>query len=643
MKKSFALLFICLCFAANSQAQYQIFGNKGNRLQTYPKVTETNPVILAMMEQVDTINIFNTVSWMQQYIRNAASSEALLTQNYLLDRFEELDLDTYVHHHTHEIGSGDTLDAGNIVAIQRGTEFPDEYIIISSHYDHPDGPGADDNASGTAGVLECARILSQHSFKRSILYVPFNGEEFWMVGSYPFTQKCANENMDILGVFNFDMIGWWPEEMDTITMYSGYSEISKTLFEYYSTVANLYRPDMPTYRFSAGDSYGGDHMSFNIYDYPALYIGDIEYHEMHPCYHQPCDTIGNGLNCFALAEGFVQATLASVAELANGYLPPQNFSAVPNQEGIMLTWDFAPEAISYKVFKDGEFLNETTDSLVYDNAVQPNEEHEYFVIGIKENGVESGESNHDKLALTNSLALPYFNDFENGIHDFYLNSDSWHLTGNAFSGDKCLNVINRGDNCLFTAELNWFSIPDSISDISLTYYLKGKINSIWHNAHFFVEVSTNRKTWHKLEFVKTSDFNTWTKHTVSLNQFIGNPFVQVRFRLESSGSDYYQYQKNIYIDDVAIDFLPWNVTEEKIQNQFFDFQVVPNPNNGTAIIITNLEGTYSLSVYSLLGIKIMEKQDFCDGMIDLSSLSKGIYFIQIKNKNGAIAKRMIIQ
>ncbi|MBO6058026.1 MAG: M28 family peptidase, partial [Bacteroidales bacterium] len=265
------LLFIAIALCANVLSA-QFIDHKGNRNQTYPEVFVQNPDIVAMIDQVDTVNLYNDIYWMQQFIRDCASPAAVTVQNFLIDRFEELGLETYIHHHTGYIGYGDTLDAGNVIAIQRGIEFPDEYIIVASHYDHPDGPGADDNASGTSGVLECARILSQHQFKRTILYIPFNGEERWMVGSYPFVEKCAREDMNILGVFDMDMIGFWPgPEYGPVTMYSGYSYISQRLFEYYQNVANIYIPEMPTYRFTKKDSYGGDHMCFNIHEYPALY------------------------------------------------------------------------------------------------------------------------------------------------------------------------------------------------------------------------------------------------------------------------------------------------------------------------------------------------------------------------------------
>ena len=425
--KKHIILFIVFTFSLNI-TMAQLIDNKGNRNQTYPLVREANPTIVEMINQVDTMNLYNTIDWMQQYVRDATKPEALITQNYLLDRFEEIGLETYIHNHTATIGGTDTLDAGNVIAVQLGTEFPDEYIIISSHYDHPDGPGADDNASGTAGVLECARILSQYSFKRTILYIPFNGEERWMVGSYPFVQKCARENMNILGVFNMDMIGFWPgPEYGDVTMYSGYSYISKRLFEYYQHVANLYIPEMPTYRFTiVMDSYGGDHMSFNIHEYPALYIGDIQYKHQNVHYHQYSDTIGAGVNCFELSESFVKAVIASTAELANGWLAPQDFSAIVKDNEVFLSWNEAPETESYKLFKDDELLVETTDTSFVDENFVDGEWHRYYVKGIHTNGEESAVSNTDSIFSRQALQLPVFYDFEDGTaQGLILNNDNW--------------------------------------------------------------------------------------------------------------------------------------------------------------------------------------------------------------------------
>jgi hypothetical protein len=284
--------------------------NKGNRTQTYPTVTTVNSSVQALLNQVNIINLESNIRYMQNLgIRNAQSPTAIQTQDWLIDKLESFGLDVSVHRFTSPDypANGDTLQAGNVVAIKKGTEFPDQYIIISSHYDtgdspghpvYPGGPGADDNASGTAGVLECARILNQIETKRTIIFITFNAEEHIFNGSVPFTIKCAHENMNILGVFNLDMLGYFPVGYGNIKMFSRGHILTQQLFDYYAQVANIYVPNVPTLPFSDVNAGRGDASSFNWGDYPALYIGDVEYIDIHPCYHKPCDTIGEfgGLN-----------------------------------------------------------------------------------------------------------------------------------------------------------------------------------------------------------------------------------------------------------------------------------------------------------------------------------------------------------
>ncbi len=570
MKKN--LLFFALLITVTLQAQ--IIDNDGNRTQTYPKVTQANPAIQALVNQVSIPNLEAKIRWMQNLgCRGSADPQALQTQNWLVDQFETMGLDVSIHHFPCNSGIfwygqcaqikqcvSDTFAAGNVVAVQRGTEFPDEYIFVTSHYDHPDGPGADDNASGTSGVLEIARILSQYQFKRSIVYVPFNAEESWMDGSLPFVMDCASKNRKILAGFNLDMIGFFPTTVGSLAMYSGSSYISDRLFEYYKTVANIYVPTIPTGRFSTGDSYGGDHMPFNMYEYPALYIGDIEYHN--PCYHKACDTLGSGVNSLELAQGFTKATLAAVAELANGWLAPQHLSAVPGNGKITVSWDKAPETAKYKLFRDNQLLVETTDTLYIDTQVINGVEYQYYVKGLRQGSLEeSAESNRDTVAASNPLALPYFNDFELNNNEWRLNPGWERTTINKYSGSYSFaNSRNTADseNYLTIAELNWFSIPDTTTHISLSFYLKGNLQSYWRAPKAVVEITTDRKVWNTLfEVDVRHPFTTWTPCKVSLNNYIGKPFVQLRIRVECSGeTPGAYYPKRIFIDDIAVSFAP---------------------------------------------------------------------------------------
>ncbi len=68
----------------------ELIDNKGNRTQTYPDVTEINPEIQQIINKVDTVSIYNSVAWMQQYVRDAYSPEALLTQNWLVEQYESI-------------------------------------------------------------------------------------------------------------------------------------------------------------------------------------------------------------------------------------------------------------------------------------------------------------------------------------------------------------------------------------------------------------------------------------------------------------------------------------------------------------------------------------------------------------------------
>ncbi len=106
---------------------------------------------------------------------------------------------------------------GNVMATLKGTDPNDKRIfIISGHLDSRrtdvmdrtrDAPGANDDGSGTAAVIECARIMSQHSFPATIIFVAVSGEEQGLLGSTFMANKAKEENWNIEAVLNNDIIG----------------------------------------------------------------------------------------------------------------------------------------------------------------------------------------------------------------------------------------------------------------------------------------------------------------------------------------------------------------------------------------------------------------------------------------------------
>jgi len=117
---------------------------------------------------------------------------------YLRDAFEAMGLNVSVQ--------GVYL---NVVGELTGTTTPENIYLVGGHYDHLEGdrPGGDDNASGTSGVLEAARVLSQYRFESTIRFIGFNAEEDDLLGSKDYvTSHVIPAGENIVGMINLDMI-----------------------------------------------------------------------------------------------------------------------------------------------------------------------------------------------------------------------------------------------------------------------------------------------------------------------------------------------------------------------------------------------------------------------------------------------------
>ena len=106
------------------------------------------------------------------------------------------------------LGLSASIDTGwaNVVATKPGTVTPNNIYIVGAHYDSAGTPGADDNASGVAGVLEAARVLSQYQFQSTLVFVAFDGEETGLNGSKQYASAAKARGDNILGMLDLDMI-----------------------------------------------------------------------------------------------------------------------------------------------------------------------------------------------------------------------------------------------------------------------------------------------------------------------------------------------------------------------------------------------------------------------------------------------------
>jgi hypothetical protein len=173
MKSKFILL--CICYLFNTQIA-----------QSFPIITDINPAIKELMEQVSITRLEADIRYLQNFgprpylTKNPNYPNNIEIKKWLIEQYENNEnLEIYLHHFLTNPQTDTTFDKTmNVVAIQKGNEFPDEYIIVCSHFDsHINSFGAGDNGTGVSAVLEIARILSQINFKRSIIYLNSNAEE----------------------------------------------------------------------------------------------------------------------------------------------------------------------------------------------------------------------------------------------------------------------------------------------------------------------------------------------------------------------------------------------------------------------------------------------------------------------------------
>jgi hypothetical protein len=236
--------------------------------------------------------------------------------------FESLGLKTQSDAYNLPCRSG---PSSNLTAEWPGTESS-KLVLITAHVDSvifgmgpsQAAPGADDNASGSAAVLEAARILSKYRFKHTIHFVLFTGEEQGLIGSRAYASRMAGQGAQILGVFNMDMIGYDSDRDGAFEIHAGTREgpiaLARLMVNTLKTFEIKLTPDV----LESGATNRSDHGSFWRHNYPAvLVIEDTEYgatNDFNPHYHSVNDTLSH-LD-LSYAKRIAQAVIGAAAQLA---------------------------------------------------------------------------------------------------------------------------------------------------------------------------------------------------------------------------------------------------------------------------------------------------------------------------------------
>jgi len=325
----------------------------------------------------------------------------------------------------------------NVVAIQRGTKYPNRYIIMSGDIDSrvsdptnftSDSPGANDNASGMAGTIEAARVLSKYQFENSIIYVGLAGEEQGLFGGKGLADYAKEKSWEIIGILNNDMIGnitgvdgvidnrtfrifsepvpmtETEKERKDRRLYGGEVDgISRQLARYVYKTTKTYMPEMNPMMVYRLDRFarGGHHRPFNDVGFAGIRI--MEAHENYTQQHQDIRT-ENGIHYgdtfehvnFDYAKKLTAVNAINLASMASAPPAPKTVSIGGMvQPSTKLSWDKVDGAKGYKIYwRDttsptwdqsryvGDVTEFTLEGIVIDN----------FYFGVASVGVNGFES-----------------------------------------------------------------------------------------------------------------------------------------------------------------------------------------------------------------------------------------------------------
>ena len=327
----------------------------------------------------------------------------------------------------------------NVMAIQRGTKYPNHYVIMSGDIDSrvsdvnnfsSDSPGANDNATGLAGTIEASRVLSKYKFPVSIIYVGLSGEEQGLYGGKIMAEYAKTNDWNIIGVLNNDMIGniegidgvidnntfrvfseaismeTTEKEKSAMRFYGGEVDgPSRQLARYIVKLTDEYMTNLNAIMIYRLDRFGrgGHHRPFNDAGFTGVRI--MESHENYNRQHQDLriekgikyGDVLEGVN-FDYAAKLTAVNCLTLASLAAAPLAPENVMIAGAVEpSTRLKWDASNDEniIGYKIYwrdttspqwENSRYVGKVTDyslkNIVIDNYL-------FGVASVGKNGAES--------------------------------------------------------------------------------------------------------------------------------------------------------------------------------------------------------------------------------------------------------------
>ncbi|MEJ5305535.1 MAG: M20/M25/M40 family metallo-hydrolase [Ignavibacteria bacterium] len=568
----------------------------------------------------------------------------------------------------------------NVIATKQGLNDSQAYFVICAHYDDmPSGttaPGADDNASGTATVLELARVFSQYNFNYTIKFICFDEEEQGLIGSNYYATQARNRNDSIIGVINLDMTAYDANNDGMVDVHS--NSVANTSQIANEWINNIYQYGVNlTPRTVASQPYS-DHYSFQQKNYGAILV--IEYDlEFNPRYHTVNDKF-QYLN-MDYATKIAKVTAATAAEYAqiqsanivnlftsSGW----NLISIPIQPQDGRKSVLFPSAVSYAYSYDNFYV--ISDTLNIGKG--------YW---LKFNAAQSHQLQGQ---LVNQLQIPV--------------KAGWNLIGTLNSNISTSSISTQPPNIISSLfyEYNGSYSPSNVLNPGKGYWVKcsqnGYINLVSSFTKTFDDAAFEIKNYdYELNFI--SNEKTMKLYLLSFNtdkekfelppvppagsfdvRFSNNSFVEqtgedekiininsnnpLTLQLRSNKTEplLISYnssgiEKQLILSPHERILLDENVSIIKLKRislpqQLILYQNYPNPFNPTTQIKFYLptDGLVEVNIYNLQGQLIQslinEKLDggFHSLQFDGSKLSSGLYFYELKFGQQRLIQKMLL-
>ena len=264
--------------------------------------------LIALVEQDSLVSYTERLQAFRSRVTGTDSNYA--SSDWIAAKFVEFGYDSVAVDSFIEIIYGTTRICENVIAYKIGTVLPDHHIVVGAHRDAVTGsPGADDNGSGTAGVLEMARILKDIPTELTFVFILFDAEEQGLLGAYHYVEEASVRGDSIVYMLNMDMIAE-EDNISTAKLFYGPEQTYTLLWQ------NLADSLVGINGVLSGNSGGSDHYPFIQYGYEATFVHEYVFSKV---YHSSRDST-TYMN-FEYMTRMVQASLATAYTVDDTYIP----------------------------------------------------------------------------------------------------------------------------------------------------------------------------------------------------------------------------------------------------------------------------------------------------------------------------------